>query len=103
MEKFKVEITNSAFLDMQDIYDYIAEISQDTTVALNQYERITKAILSLEIMPKRIKPMEVNLKYDLGLRKLLVDNYSVIFKIDGNTVYVTNVLYSSSDIENKLI
>lgn len=36
------------------------------------------------------------------MRRLLVDNYSVFFVIQGNRVIVTNVLYSASDVESRL-
>ena len=36
------------------------------------------------------------------MRRLLVDNYSVFFVIQGNKVIVTDVLYIASDIENRL-
>ena len=37
-----------------------------------------------------------------GLRRLLVDNYSVFYVIREQRVIVTNVLYSASDIEQRL-
>jgi len=33
---------------------------------------------------------------------MIVDNYSVIYVIDGDRVVVTDVLYSASDIESRL-
>ena len=37
-----------------------------------------------------------------GLRRMLVDNYSVFYVIRDDKVIVTDVLYSASDIEQRL-
>lgn len=37
-----------------------------------------------------------------GIRRMLVDNYSVFYVIRDDRVIVTDVLYSASDIENRL-
>jgi hypothetical protein len=45
----------------------------------------------------------MNDTFDFGnVRKLSVDNYSVLFIVKNDTVIVTNVLYSSSNIEKIL-
>lgn len=36
------------------------------------------------------------------MRRLLIDNYSVFYVVQGDRVIVTDVLYSESDIENRL-
>lgn len=39
----------------------------------------------------------------MGLRRMLVDNFSVFYVVQGDKVIVTNVLYSASDIESRLL
>ena len=55
-------------------------------------EALAERICIVESEPERSKEM----------RRLLVDNYSVFFVIQGDNVIVTDVLYSASDIESRL-
>ena len=95
MKHYTVEITNEALADMEQLYNHIAYVLQAPENAMDQYNRIADAILTLDTMesePERSKEM----------RRLLVDNYSVFFVIQGDKVIVTDVLYSASDIESRL-
>ncbi len=87
---------------MEDIYNYIAFVLLSPENARGQYDRIADAIFRLENLPNRIKVMDSEPDKEKGLRQLLVDNYSVLYSIDGNYVHVTNVLYSASDIVTRL-
>jgi toxin ParE1/3/4 len=37
-----------------------------------------------------------------GLRRMVVDNYSVFYVINGDRVVVTDILYSATDITKRL-
>ena len=91
-ERFVVQITDSALNDMEELYRYIAEKLESPQNAAGQYDRIADEILSLDIEPERAA----------GLRRMLVDNYSVFYVIRDDKVIVTDVLYSASDIEQRL-
>ena len=58
--------------------------------------------LTLDTMAERIRIMESEPERSKEMRRLLVDNYSVFFVIQGDKVIVTDVLYSASDIESRL-
>lgn len=66
---------------------------------------IADAILSLENFPKRVKEISFQAKTLINLRRLLVDNYSILFMLDEEkkTVTITNIIHSSSDIEKRLV
>ena len=101
MTKYRVIVTSKAKVDIESIFDYIAYDLGAYQAASKLYDRITDAILSLSYFPYRIKAM--NDTFDFGdVRKLSVDNYSVLFIVKNDTVIVTNVLYSSSNIEKML-
>lgn len=55
-----------------------------------------------EALAERICIMESEPERSKEMRRLLVDNYSVFFVIQGDNVIVTDVLYSASDIESRL-
>lgn len=102
MEQYTVEITNEALKDMEDIYNYIAEELLVPDTAMEQYNRIADAILSLDMNPKRYRPMDSELEKGRERRCMPVDNYSVFYVVSGNRVVVTDVLYSASNIEARL-
>ena len=58
MKRYEVIISDKAREDMEKIHGYIAETLLSPDTATNQYNRIAKAILTLEEMPERIKPMD---------------------------------------------
>ena len=99
---YSVKITDSALSDMDDIYDYIANTLAAPTTAENQYDRIANEILTLSEMPYRYPVPSFSICEELGLHRMLVDNYSVFYKIKEKDVIVTAVLYSASDLGNRL-
>ena len=48
MDKYAVEITDEAPADMEEIYSYIANTLLAPENAMDQYNRIAEAILTLE-------------------------------------------------------
>lgn len=102
MKHYTVEITNEALADMEQLYNHIAYVLQAPENAMDQYNRIADAILTLDTMAERIRIMESEPERSKEMRRLLVDNYSVFFVIQGDKVIVTDVLYNASYIESQL-
>lgn len=102
MIRYKVDITDEALQDMEDIYNHIAMELMSPDNAMGQYNRIADEILTLDVFPERCKIMDSEPEKKRGLRRLLVDGYSVFYAIEGERVVVTDVLYSASDIETRL-
>ena len=102
MKHYRVQITNKALSDMEEIYNYIAKQLQAPEAAMGQYNRIADAIETLDTFPERVKLMESEKERILELRQMPVDNFSVFFHISEERVIITNVLYSASDIAKRL-
>ena len=102
MKQYRVQITDKALADMEEIYNYIAIQLQAPENAMGQYNRIAKAVEELNIFPEKIRLMESKQERTLGLRQLAVDNYSIFYVIENERVIVMRVLYSASDIELRL-
>ena len=83
MKHYTVEITNEALADMEQLYNHIAYVLQAPENAMDQYNRIADAILTLDTMAERIRIMESEPEQSKEMRRLLVDNYSVFFVIQG--------------------
>lgn len=101
-EKYVVEITESALRDMSDLYDYIADTLGSIINAGNQYDRIADEILTLDTFPERYPVLSSALGWQLDLRRMLVESFSVFYVVRGDYVIVTDALYSASDIERRL-
>lgn len=102
MRHYEVLISDKANEDMEAIYEYISETLRSPAIAVNQYNRIADAVLSLAEMPERIRVIDSEPERSKGLRPLVVDNYTVFFIIQANTVNIVRVLYSASDISQRL-
>ncbi len=87
MKHYTVEITNEALADMEQLYNHIAYVLQAPENAMDQYNRIADAILTLDTMAERIRIMESEPERSKEMRRLLVDNYSVFFVIQGDNRY----------------
>lgn len=81
MKQYTVEITNEALADMEQIYNHIAYALQAPENAMDQYNRIADAILTLDTLAERIHIMESVQERRREIRRLLVDNYSVFYDI----------------------
>ena len=102
MKRFDIEITHEAIKDLERIYLHIDNNLLAPEKASGQYERITQKIMKLDTMPERCRLIESEPEHSRGLRIMTVDNYSVIYVVEDQRVIVTNILYSASDLHNRL-
>ena len=102
MMQYTVQITDEVLADMEQFYNYIAGVLLSPDNAMEQYNRIADAILTLDTFPDRFRIMDSEPEHSKEIRRMLVDNYSMFFVIQDDKVVVTDVLYSASDIERRL-
>lgn len=102
MKQYAVEITNEALADMEQLYNHIAYVLRAPENAMGQYNRIAEEILKLDKFPERFRIVDSEPECSRGMRRMLVDNYSVFFVIEEDRVIVTDVLFSASDLESRL-
>ncbi len=103
MTQYKVRITDKALADMEEIHNYIAIQLQAPENAMAQYNRIAKAIEDLNMFPEKLRLMESEPERTMGLRQLVIDNYSAFYVIEDLEVIVTRVLYNGMDISRRLM
>ena len=102
MDTYIVKITDEALEDMQAIFDHIAHVLQAPLTAKRQLHRLMDEILSLELFPERYSIVDAEPWQSRKLRHMPVDNYTVFYTIRGNSVIVTDILYSASDLIARL-
>ena len=101
MEEYEVQITAEAQKDMIELYQYILQTLRSPENAIGQYDRIADEILTLHRFPNRYRLVDFEPERSQGLHRMLVDNFSVFYIVQGRRVIVTDVLYSASDIEHR--
>ena len=99
MDNYSVKLMSRAMRDLDKIYVYIAHTLVEPGTALKLAERIENAIFSLETMPYRCPERRRGAYAYRGYRQLLVENYTVIYRIQESEkqVIVVTVRYSSSE------
>lgn len=102
MKQYTVEITDEALIDMEQLYNYIAFVLLAPENAMGQYNRIADEILKLDVFPERFRIMDSEPEHSKGIRRMMVNNYSVFYVIKEDRVIITDVLYSASNIEERL-
>ena len=99
MDNYSVKLMSRALRDLDKIYDYISHTLVEPGTALKLVERIENAIFSLETMPYRCPERRRGAYAYRGYRQLLVENYTVIYRIQESEkqVIAVTVRYSSSE------
>ena len=72
MIQYEVEITEAAASDMEQLYDYIAINLLSPETAMEQYNRIADATLTLETLPERHGIVDYNTGYNLVKTILMI-------------------------------
>ena len=104
MMKYRIEIGAQAQSDITDIMRYIGQVLLEPRTAGNLYRLRKEEILSLKQMPERYPYEDDDRLRALGIRKLLVKNYKVLYFVDTERqlVQVARVVYAGRDISRLL-
>ena len=100
MTTYQVEIGADAWADLAAIVRYISQTLKEPRTAGKLYRLLKEEILSLGQMPERYPFEEDERLCALGVRKLLVKNYKVLYIVDHerHQVQIARVVYAGRDI-----
>jgi plasmid stabilization system protein ParE len=90
---FRVIIEPSAEADIESAYDWIAETAPMN--AARWFNRIQRAIASLDTMPERYSTAPESAAFGYEIRQLIYGNYRVLFIIRENTVHVLHLRHGA--------
>lgn len=82
MDSYEIIIAPDAEADLFELHDYIAGVLLAPDTALTYLKAIRAEIATLAEMPGRIKPVDEEPWHSRGLRKIIVKNFYVFFRID---------------------
>ena len=99
MDSYKIIITPDAEEDLVELRNYIADVLLARDTARNYIRTIRKEIGSLSELPARYKPVDDEPWHSRGVRRIIVNNFFVYYRIDeeGRRVYILNVIYARRD------
>ena len=96
MPKYRVELLNPAWLDLDAIADYhMLEVGVNSARKIT--EQILKAIERLELFPLSCPLAPYKELAEQGYRVLVCGKYVCIYKLKGNTVFVYHIAAAASN------
>lgn len=101
-KSYDIIYSPQAFLDLTGLYEYIRFTLEVPKTAEKQVNHIRNAVRSLETMPMRYPLVGWEPWCSKGIRRVLIDNYTVFYQVDENetTVTIIRIFYSGRNIEN---
>jgi len=99
MKSFKIIMTDDATENLIELKNYIASVLLVPDVALSYVRAIRKEIEKLETLPKKLKLVDDEPWRSMGLRKFMVKNFYVYYRVDDESqyVYILNIIYAKRD------
>lgn len=96
-KEFKLFITQNAQEDLRHICSYIAEDSiSNAKIFVSELE---EKINTLATLPERASYIPENLFFGADYRQLIHGKYRIIFRINGENVFVLRVIHGSKLLE----
>lgn len=104
MKTYHVKFSMTAQTDIYNIVQYIQLALQEPGTAVKLYWKIKEEINSLSQLPERCPLVDIPDIRELGVRRLLIQNYSVFYVVDQkqSVVKIARVIYAGRDIEKQL-
>ena len=99
MGSYRIIMTPDATDDLRELRNHIADVLCAPDTALAYIRAVRKEIAALSEMPARYRPVDDEPWHSRGIRRFLVKNSFVYYRIDeaAKTVYVLNVIYAKRD------
>lgn len=98
-KKYQLKIFPKAKLDMEQIFDYIAVELCNPTAAIGQINDFEKAFEKVCIFPEGFPFVNNEYVKDKSLRKLIVNNYIIFYRVVKKEVQIIRVLYGMRNYE----
>lgn len=95
MNKYKIEFSKDAKNDLTNIVNYIKNNLQEPNTAKKLSIKIREKIYNLSESPKLFPIIDNNFIRKLELRKLIVDNYIIFYKVldEDKKVQIARIMY----------
>ncbi len=93
MKKYNIEYSMESKQDLIDIKRYIKYNLQEPNTAQKLITKIKKEIDSLKDNPEMYSIIDDDIIKRFKIRKLVVDNYIVFYRINDENIQIVRVMY----------
>ena len=102
---YKVVISEGAAQDLGNCINYLINIKKNPQAALSVMNDYDDTIAKLSIVAGSLKPCQSPKMKERNLRRInfLRHNYFMLYLVEGQTAYVTNIFHDLEDADNKLL
>lgn len=97
MRRYKIEITDLAEQDLENVGDYIAFNLKNPSAAVGVVQGIRRQINKLRNFPERNELDEDPLLAELGVRMDYYRNYKIYYVVEENVVVIIRILHMLVD------
>jgi len=101
-EKYYIKWASPALDDLDEIIEYISKTN--LSYSMKVMDKIHEQVSKLDMNPERCRIVPELEKYGyLIYRQLIIDYWKVIFKIEGNIVYIMLIIDGRRNIEDIIL
>ncbi len=102
MEKYNIEYSKESKEDLVGIKQYIKYNLQEPEIAQKLISKIRNEINNLKHNPKIYSIIDDDIIKKLEIRKLIVDNYIIFYRIKNDNIQIVRVMYGRRNWINLL-
>lgn len=102
MKKYKIEYSKDSQADLVRLKRYFKYNLQEPRTAENLISKIKNEIKNLKDNPEKFAIIDDDYIKKLGIRKLIVDNYIVFYRIIDDTIQIVRIMYGKRNWINLL-
>ncbi len=102
MKKYNIEYSKESKQDLVRIKQYIKNNLQEPEIAQKLIFKIREEINALKNAPEKYAIIDDDIIKRLEIRKLIVDNYIVFYRMKDNNIQIVRVMYGRRNWINLL-
>ena len=95
---YNYKITEPAEKDLDEILNYIAIILLNPTAAKSFYLKLSNSIENICEFPEGGAKLDNGLFVDDAVRKVIIDNYLLHYKIQDEMIYILRIIYGKRNL-----
>jgi toxin ParE1/3/4 len=100
-ERFHVKITRSAEIDLEEIWNHIAN---DSTENADRFIlKVESRMRTLSYSPRRCALIPENAILGTRYRHLIIRKYRVVFRISNSSVYILRVVHGARLLDTAML
>ena len=102
MKKYNIEYSKESKEDLIEIKQYIKYNLQEPEIANKLISKIRKSIRTLKDNPEIYAIIDDDIIRKLEIRKLIVDNYIIFYRMKNDSIGIVRIMYGSRNWINLL-